>query len=171
MEFSINIIQNNKTNATTSTGKPYVALELAYKDLSTGKLGSKKLMPFGTTSNAHKVLSGANANDVFTITTVKNEKSGYWDWTDAKQAAPGSGTVTPTPAVKSTYETPEERAKKQVYIVKQSSLATAVQLLSIGAKVPPSTELILTEAQKFVDWVFNDNVPLAEMPNDFPEVQ
>ena len=158
----------------TKAGKPYIQLELAYKNLVSGKLESKKVMPFGSTVNVHKLLSDANPGDVFTIKSEKNQDSGYWDWVDAKQAAPGSvgeQTNKPTAAVKSTYETPEERAKKQVYIVKQSSLATAIQLLSIGAKVPPSTELILQEAQKFVDWVFNDNVSLAEMPNDFPDVQ
>jgi len=173
LEFNINVIQNNKNNATTTTGKPYVVLELTYKNLVSGKLESKKLMPFGETAAAHKALSAANAGDVFQITSVKNEKSGYWDWTQAKQQAPGSVAATPpTGNVRSTYETPEERAKKQVYIVKQSSLASAVQLLSIGAKQPPSTELILQEAQKFVDWVFAENkVSLAEMPNDFPDVQ
>lgn len=173
MEFAINVIQNNKTNATTKTQKPYVVLELAYKNMASGKLESKKLMPFGNTQNAHKVLSSANAGDTFLIKSEKNSETGYWDWVDAKQQAPGSVAATPpTGNVRSTYETPEERAKKQVYIVKQSSLASAVQLLSIGAKQPPSTELILQEAQKFVDWVFaEEKVSLAEMPNDFPDVQ
>ena len=69
--------------------------------------------------------------------------------------------------VRSTYETPEERAKKQVYIVKQSSINAAIQLLSVGAKQPPSTELVLTEAQKFVDFVFAEKKEsLLDLPND-----
>jgi hypothetical protein len=130
-------------------------------------------MPFGDTQAAHKVLSGANAGDNFTVKSEKNN-AGYWNFVDAKPLAPGMEQVkvTATTSAKSTYETPEERAKKQVYIVKQSSLSNAIALLSIGAKTPPSTELIIQEAQKLTDWVFSEQqVSLADMPNDFPDVQ
>ena len=180
MEIQIQIVQVDKQTKTTSGGKPYVALELAFKNLGTGKLESKKLMPFGTTADAHKVLAGANQGDVFTVVSEKNQQSGYWDWLKATQAPPGTTAETvvtskanPTP--KSTYETPEERAKKQVYIVKQSSISAAIEALSIGAKTPPTTDAIIKVAQEFVDYVFAQETvkqtALIDMPNDFEDVQ
>jgi len=180
MEIQIQIVQVDKQTKTTKGGKPYVALELAFKNLSSGKLESKKLMPFGETSEAHKALSGANQGDVFTIVSEKNAGTGYWDWLKATQAPPGTTAETvvsnkATPSPKSTYETPEERAKKQVYIVKQSSLSNAVAVLGVGAKTPPKTEEIFALAQTFTDWVFAQETAkqtsLIDMPNDFEDVQ
>jgi hypothetical protein len=183
MEIQIQIVQVDKQTKTTSAGKPYVALELAFKNLSTGKLESKKIMPFGVTGPTHQTLVGANQGDIFTITSEKNASSGYWDWTKATQAPPGATVDTVQPkttgytAPKSTYETPEERAKKQVYIIKQSSLSAAIQVLSIGAKTPPKTEDLTTMAQHFTDWVlaqeraFTKPTALIDMPSDFEDVQ
>ncbi len=158
MEFNISVINVEKTTKTSSTGKPYVQLELAYKDLAQNKVASKKIMPFGATAPVHKTLSDAANGNVFTVKSIKNETSGYWDWVEVKQAAPGSETTKATPTPKSTYETPEERAKKQVYIVKQSSLSAAIQLLSVGAKTPPDAASVLSTAQKFTDWVFSNGL-------------
>ena len=148
-----------KTTKTSSNGKPYVQVEVAYKDLKQNKVASKKLMPFGEGAEVAKLMSEAKPGDVFQVKILKNEKTGYWDWLDAKQAAPGTEAMTnnkATPTPKSTYETPEERAKKQVYIVKQSSLSAAIQLLSVGAKTPPDAASVLSTAQKFTDWVFSN---------------
>jgi hypothetical protein len=186
MEIQIQIVQVDKQTKTTSGGKPYVALELAFKNLSSGKLESKKLMPFGTTSDAHKVLSGANQGDVFTIVSEKNQQSGYWDWLKATQAPPGTTAETvvnnkATPSPKSTYETPEERAKKQVYIVKQSSLSNAIALLNADGKntitggKKYTKEDVFALAQELTDWVFAQETvkqtALIDMPSDFEDVQ
>lgn len=179
MELNISILEIKKVSASTSGGKPYTKLEIAYKDLGKGSLASKVIMPFGTTQPAHKALFDAKTGDVFTVTSIKNEQSGYWDWTNATQTPPGETPVA-TPqakgnaAPKSNYETPEERAKRQVYIVKQSSLSNAVALLSCGAKTPPSKSDVFDLAQEFTNWVFSEpKVSLAEMPNDiqFEDVQ
>lgn len=153
----------------------YQQIEVTYKGPD-GKLASKKLVSFGKGQKAAKALAEAKQGDSFTIEQEKNDK-GYWDWLNASQAAPGTqflpqeGKSSGTP-VKSNYETAEERAKRQVMIVKQSSLAQAVALLSVGAKQPPSRDLVLQEAQAFVDWILAEpKVSLAEMPNDFPDVQ
>lgn len=169
MEFNISVINVEKTTKTSSNGKPYVQLELAYKDLAQGKVASKKIMPFGATASVHKTLSDASNGNVFTVKSIKNETSGYWDWVEVKQGSPGAemtntkATATP----KSTYETPEERAKKQVYIVKQSSLSAAIQLLSVGAKTPPDAAAVLSTAQKFTDWVFANGFEQAPAPDLF----
>lgn len=73
---------------------------------------------------------------------------------------------------KSTYETPEERAKKQVYIVRQSSVNAAIALLKTDKRVPAKEEIADT-AQFFEAYVFGNDVPspvqaagLPELPED-----
>lgn len=184
MNVNIKVISVENTFVPTAKGG-YNKLEVAYKNLESNKVESKILMSFGLTAGAYKALADAKTNDTFSIVSEKkpgNDGKEYWTWLSAAQAAPGSmpeptnksANATGFP-VKSTYETPEERAKKQVYIVKQSSISAAIATLSVGAKAPPSTDAVLEVAQKFTDWVFSqDQVKaptLAEMPDDFPDVQ
>lgn len=185
MQVNIKVISVENTFVPTAKGG-YNKLEVAYKNLESNKVESKILMSFGLTADAYKALADAKANDTFSIVSEKkpgNDGKEYWTWLSAAQAAPGSMPAAKTSAatsgfstpIKSTYETPEERAKKQVYIVKQSSISAAIATLSVGAKAPPSTDAVLEVAQKFTDWVFSqDQVKaptLAEMPDDFPDVQ
>jgi hypothetical protein len=178
MQINIQVIQTEISNK----GK-YNQLEVTYKNLEAGKVESKKLMSFVQPDQPYKALADAKAGNVFTVTMEKEESSkdgkSYWVWKQAEQAAPGAAskmstapTTTGYTAPKSNYETPEERAKKQVYIVRQSSLSNAIALLSVGAKLPPSTELVLQEAQKFTDFVFSEpKVSLADMPSDTVDIE
>lgn len=186
MRFAISVIKSEKTTKQGKTSS-YIQNEVTYKRLDTGKIESKKFMSFVKQSEAiYKALSDCQMDDQFLVTSEKNEGTGYWDWTEIVAQVPGQAAPVPatgssvaarsttsTP-VRSSYETPEERAKKQVYIVKQSCLNQAVAVLSVGAKTPPEDGAILQKAQKYVDWVFEDNkaeVPsLMDMPNDFPDV-
>lgn len=52
-------------------------------------------------------------------------------------------------------ETAEERAKRQILIVKQSSLSSAVETVKQDKKVP-STEEVLSVAQEYFDWVMGN---------------
>ncbi len=154
MNFTIEILNVAAETKTTTTGKPYVMLDVAFKNQSTGKIEGKKLLPFGEEA-VYKAFKDAKAGNVFEIEAVKGEK--YWEWKSAKQMAPGitQTAAKATPAPKSTYETPEERAKKQVFIVKQSSISNALTLLSLGAKTPPTTQQVIDVAQVFTDWVLS----------------
>jgi hypothetical protein len=109
------------------------------------------------------VLSKASAGETYEITVVKEGQ--YNNWTNAVKSdgaassvrsASTSG-VTPTTSPKSTYETPEERAKKQVYIVRQSSLSTAVDLLSVGSKSRPDVKEVIDVASQLEAYVFGNN--------------
>jgi ABC-type tungstate transport system permease subunit len=53
---------------------------------------------------------------------------------------------------KSTYETPEERAARQVLIVRQSSLGHALEYTATN-KIKDEAE-VLALANRFSDWVF-----------------
>lgn len=98
----------------------------------------------------------------------KNE-AGYSEWrsisavggaTGAPAASPG--TAATTRVTGSNYETKEERAARQVLIVKQSSLSAAVATLSPGAKAPLDPNAVKALAQDFADWVFNNEQELSE---------
>jgi len=101
-------------------------------------------------------------------------ETGFIDWDDAEAVAPGNAIPVPQqeqksmPASKSTYETPEERAKKQVYIVKQSSLSAAIDVLKHNnPKGTVDTQQALQVAQEFVDWVFaSPSAPENVVPDD-----
>lgn len=177
MNINITVLQVTKETKPTAKGS-YQQLTVDYKNLSSGKVESKKLMSFAS-PDAFNALVDAKQGATYAVVAEKNEKSGYWDWVAVSQNAPSLNQDTPTKVststpVRSTYETPEERAKKQVYIVKQSSLANAITLLSTGAKTPPKEDEVLVVAQKFTDWVFSsEQAPqaaetLTDMSDDIP---
>lgn len=168
--MKIKVVAVEVGKGTTKSNKPYEFLEVTYKNLSFGdKVESKKVMPFGA-KEVYNALKDANSGSIFTLLREKDD-AGYWQWvgiaegdvnietTDATPAvaAPAAGKATPA---KSTFETPEERAKKQVYIIRQSSLATAVDLLKTEKKAPTVAE-VTAVAQQFCDFVFGNDVKVA----------
>ena len=171
-QMKIKVVAVEIGNAKTKNGKDYQFLEVTYKNLSfEGKTESKKIMPFGS-KEVFNELKVAGNGDVFTLLREK-DNDGYWQWvgisagdveieTTQAQAttAPKAGGATAVPA-KSTFETAEERAKKQVYIVRQSSISSAIDLLKTEKKVPTVGEVIEV-AQQFEAYVFgNDEVAVA----------
>lgn len=179
MQFQIEVVAVTTETKPTAKGTTYVMLDLAFRNLTTGKIEGKKLVPFGDSEAVYKVFKDAKAGNQFTVTAEKGEK--FWQWTKAKAEAlaPGSakvitGTGAATPVARSTYETPEERAAKQVYIVRQSSISNAVNILTIGAKSPPTVGMVLEVASQLTEWVFSKSQPksLMELQNDtFEEIE
>lgn len=183
--MNITILSVQTTTQTAKSGKPYQQLEVAFKNNTFGKVESKKIMPFGAQKAAFDALANAATGSVFEVTVVKND-AGYNDWTAISQAVPGSpaaqaqGSINTgktgsimgqTTQVKSTYETPAEREAKQRFIVKQSSIGSAIELLSVGAKSPPTVDAVLDTAQKFYSWVMASpeqevKQDVFDMPND-----
>jgi len=107
----------------------------------------------------YPILSKAQAGETFEVTEAKNDK-GYDEFVSAKKAdgsqavaASSSGNKTASPTPRSTYETPEERAARQVYIIRQSSLSNATAILSVGAKSLKVSDVIAT-AKELEDFVF-----------------
>lgn len=184
--MNITILAVQSTTQTGKTGKPYQQLEVTFKNNTFGKVESKKLMPFGVQKAAFDALGSAATGSVFEVTVVKND-AGYNDWTAITQAVPGVAapastggsinkpTMGQTTQVKSTYETPEERAKKQVYIIRQSSISSAVDTLTAGAKSAPTSDAVLALAQQYYNWVVQSPEQavasdLFDVPNDNDEV-
>jgi hypothetical protein len=105
------------------------------------------------------------------VEVIKNE-AGFNEWkslTVGGATASGNASVgtpaaagTPTKVVGSNYETRDERAARQVLIVKQSSLSSAVASLTPGATEPLDVDMVMERAQMFSDWVFDNNVEEVE---------
>lgn len=172
MGIQIQLLSNQVTTQTNKAGKPMQVLEVAYKNLTfQGKVESKKLFDFGVQADSFKTLVAASPTTVFDVEVVKNA-AGYNDWTkvtrgNASDVAPaqnkaGSGTssATSVPA-KGGWETSEERAKKQVYIIRQSSLNVAVQALAVGAKKPIDAGEIIGLAKSLEAYVLDSGVTVA----------
>lgn len=178
--MNITILSIDIKTVPTAKGS-YQTADVAYKNNSfQGKVEGKKVMSFGATKDSFSTLALAQPGESYEVTIVKNDK-GYNDWVSMAKAEAGAaspavsapaGGKAPAATPRSTYETPEERAQRQVLIVRQSSLSAAVNLLLAGAKTPPPVENVLAIAKQFEDYVFGKQ-PLGtvhDMENDIPQV-
>src|SRR3990167_9900149 len=130
-----------------------------------GKVDAKKLVSFGI-KDVYKTMTEAQPGDAFDVTWEKDEK-GFPQWAQVsslgKAMSEVSGTQKVEPvartAVRSSYETPEERAKRQVYIVRQSSISNAIAFLAArepkGVDVSSDENTVLSLAEIFAHYVFN----------------
>jgi hypothetical protein len=179
MAITIQVLSTSIETKPTTKGS-YQQLEVAYKNLSfQGKVEAKKLMSFGANEGAFKVLSTATAASVWDIEIVKNDK-GYNDWVKVTKGsvnvtAPG-GTVntTSSPASATTkggWETPEERAKKQIYIVRQSSISAAVNALSVGVKTGPKANEVIEYARELEAFIFSSAASEATARQDVGSIE
>ena len=154
----------------------YKMAEVTYK--SDGKTSAKKIMSFGAAAEVFKVLSNAQPGQTFDVTSQKNDK-GYWDWVSISQGGvaqassnSGGSSSVANPAPRSNYETPEERAQRQVLIVRQSSLSSAIEHLKANTKKVPTIEEVISVARQFEDYVFgrvvNQAAGIPELTDDLP---
>jgi hypothetical protein len=154
--IQIKVISVETSNVKTQKGG-YDVCEVTYKNLSfQDKVEAKKLMSF-THKDVFNTLRSANNGDVLTIQRAKNDK-GYWDWVAVGEGgaaeAPAAAKPGASPTPRSSYETAEERANKQVYIVRQSSINAAIETLKTDKK-NPSVDEVLSVARQYEDYVFN----------------
>lgn len=146
----------------------YKMAEVAYKG-GDGKVTSKKLMSFNH-PEVFKTFADAKQGNVFSVEMVKNDK-GYWDWISASAGQAAGAKTAPTStgnaSPKSTYETAEERANRQVLIVRQSSLSNAIEFLGLNTKKVPSVQEVVEVATFFENYVFGKtSSPSADVMED-----
>lgn len=133
-------------------GGTYDAYELVYRTPENEvKQFAKPITGLKFNKPLASALASIKPNDAFTLTLEKN-KADYWEPKsiqvgDVGQAQVSIAQVSGTPQVTSvgsrgasrvtgsTYETPDERAKKQVVIVRQSCLAQAVAIADLQFRV------------------------------------
>lgn len=181
--MQIKIVAVEQVTKTNKNGKPYVTAEVTFKNLTFNKTETKVLMSFGAQKQAYDTLATAQNGEVYDIEVTKNE-AGYNDWIKVSKGTEGQGSPTGTPVgtkattvtTKSTYETPEERAKKQIYIVRQSSLSAAINTLAVGSKTALDPTSVIKVAQQYEDFVFGNDLPsedsnakgIVDMESDIP---
>lgn len=179
IDLNIQII--NVEKATRQGPKTsYVQLEVAYKDLNGGKVGSRKVMSFNNKS-VYDMLADAKNGEQYKVTPEK--KGDFWEWvtierltggsaanadaggTSQKQSSAGNAVQS-----RGNWETPEERAQRQVYIIRQSSLSNAISTLVAGAKTPPKASDVINLAKEYEDYVFGKSVKeaLKQDNNEIP---
>lgn len=181
MTINITVLSVTVSTLPTKNGS-YQMADVAYKNNTfQGKVEGKKLMSFGAAKETFSVLSTAQSGASFDIEVVKNDK-GYNDWVSAKPSQASSGSINSSApqyapnkqagasaSPKSTYETPEERAQKQVYIIRQSSISAAVSSLVPGAKSALKVDDVLTLAKQYEDFVFGKKSPGGSGFDDVPD--
>jgi hypothetical protein len=126
--------------------------------LKDGKEELRKIMSFAA-PKAFEVLAGLTDFPVDANITLE-KKGQYWNWTgvevggkaSAPQAKASTGKV-----IGSNYETPAERARRQVYIVRQSSVASAIEYFKgrdpKGIQVNPQE--VIDTAKVFEQYIFD----------------
>ena len=176
----IQVISTMSENVPTANGG-YNKLTVTFKNLDSGKVEVKSNIMDFKYPDVFNRLKDAAQNDLFQVKLEKvkgKDGKDYWTWTGVDRddgTAPepvASNRQSGTPAVSapatrgSTYETAEERALRQLLIVRQSSLAQAVLFVKDQGKKPTLDE-VLELATKFDEWVWNKGV--AGMSSDIPE--
>lgn len=174
--ISVNLSQSIKKAA----GGTYEGWELVYRtDDNQVKTVAKPVQGLKFNPGLAEGLRNLKPGDPFVMVMEKNGQ--YWEVKEVSKGSPKapepSGHVaapsgTPATGRASTYETAEERAKKQVFIIRQSSLSNAVSYFSLGKKAV-TVEEVLDVAQAFEDFVLNGREAAAApfSPHDFDGMQ
>lgn len=166
----INIIDVGAPNThAAKNGRSYQSIEVTYKD-EQGQVKNKKLMSFSNPSVFNHI-KGLNKGDQVNLRSEK-DSAGYWQWigilgdNEVAETKP-TETKTTNRVTGSNYETKEERAARQVYIIRQSSISSAVELLGQGQSV----DKVLEVAKQFEEYVFSKSKgidAINELPDDIP---
>lgn len=140
-----------KVNSVTVENKgKYKAATVEYVELDKNEPGKKMLVSFGNGKDVFLIFAASSAGEVYEVELQKGDK--YWDWIAAKKIdATIQSAVKATP--KSTYETPEERAARQIYIIRQSSLERAIQYFELVGNKKVTDKDVIFLATTFASWV------------------
>lgn len=151
--MKITVLKVNVSDVQGQKG-PYRAAELAYKN-ERGETKSFKVLSFN--KPVFDIVSAASANDILEVSFQKDQK-GFWQMTSASLVGKADPTQTPQSSSGGTsrgnWETPDERAQRQVYIIRQSSLSAAISLAELLKAKPTEMEVMQT-AESFAQYVLN----------------
>lgn len=135
--------------------------------LKDGKNEEKKIMSFANPGVFAALQGMANFPVQVDVKNVKNAK-GYWEWSaiGAPGAAPVGAAAPEAPRKVSNFESSEERAARQVMIVRQSSLSNAIALMTLQGDKKVGEEQVIALAKKFESYVLGNRVEQIE--DDIP---
>ncbi len=155
-----------ETTKQDKNGKAFSTIEVFYT--VDGKARQKKVMTF--TKEIYATCKNAKAGDEFTLVQKKNGE--YWDWVSltpatgaASESSAGDSSsyaaVERGPISTGSYgrETSEERAKRQVMIVRQNSLTNAVAFYNVKGQSDITPDDIVEVAKEFEAYVLNFDLP------------
>jgi hypothetical protein len=180
--MQVNVVDVSNLNThTAKNGREYQSVEIMYKN-DQGQAQSKKLMSFANPA-VFKAAQEWQKGDVVHVSTEK-DTNGYWQWTavggadDTTDTGDSSAPTTQGNAAKpatrvsgSNYETKEERAARQVMIVRQSSLSNAVATLGIEGSKATANDVI-TLAKLYEQFVLAgealETPDYTQEPSDIP---
>ncbi len=180
--MQVNVVDVSNLNThTAKNGRQYQSVEVMYKN-DQGQAQNKKLMSFANPA-VFKAAQEWQKGDVIHVSTEK-DANGYWQWTavgGADDTTDTGGSSAPStqgnaakPATRvsgSNYETKEERAARQVMIVRQSSLSNAVATLGIEGSKATANDVI-TLAKLYEQFVLAgealETPDYTQEPSDIP---
>lgn len=156
---------------TKASGGTYKGAEIVFKDAN-GKVQTKNIHENGL-KYAPAVKNGLESlepGDNFTVEMEK--KDDFWTWISIKkgieQEEKQKTTIQQSTASKSTsWETAEERAARQKFIVRQSSLTNAVAFLVLQGRTHATVEDVKEKATVFYNWVFEKDEEKEIVEDDF----
>jgi hypothetical protein len=206
VKFIIEVINVSQPRFTKTAGGGYSAVEVAYKrdGKTDGKKlvdFNSKDSPGGKA--VYELFLKAKEGQTYEVEAQKGEK--FWNWVAAtpitvekESAGSGDGAQSDTSSpgdtggdepkgrapskpsgrvTGSNYETPIERAKRQRYIVRQSSFTNALELLKAnttpqvtpsGNIIPVTAQQVIAVAKEIEAYVFSPTGKFDDMDDDIP---
>ena len=157
MRITIQSIGETVTKSSVK-GTPYKMIEVQF--VSNGRAGKYMLNSF---TPAFKTILAAAPGAEYEITTKQSGEYTNWDTAtlvEASKASPEGSKAAPAKPFQSTYATAEERARTQVYIVRQSCISSAI------ASGCNTVDTILDVAKKFENYVFESSAMGDDLVSD-----
>ena len=172
MQFTAKIIDVTLEQVTSKNGKPYTAATVLYQ--KDGKTEKKKLVEFVVKKDAGEdswklITTAAKGTDL----RITSEKEGeYWQWKNIESSTQSATTPTVQERPSMTYKENDE--KRQTFIIRQSSIASAVNLLKDSTKDMSSemaVDHVLSIANTFESFVQNGYKPKLGTVESFSELE
>lgn len=138
-----------------------------------GKAQEKKVISFANPKVFEFLTGLGNFPVEVSVTNVKNAK-GFWEWSAINHAGAAGEpqgderaiAIAAGPKRISNFETPEERAARQVMIVRQSSLSSAVALLAANGGKKNTAQDVIDVAREFEKYVMGTGI--VDIKDDVP---
>lgn len=165
MSRTVEVLKVDTTFTKTPKGG-YNVRNVSYND--DGKTKGMRVLDF-VQKDVYTALEGVKGGDYISIELEKNDKD-FWQFKSvtkadtppkAGTASGGSGTGSGTSTSRGNWETSEERAARQVMIVRQSSLSTAVALAA-ASKEKATCDSIIENAKVFEAYVMGKDSDVVE---------
>ncbi len=153
--------------------KPYKLYDLEFIDQESGREKKRQMIEFNSGA-AFQRLADSEIGSTWEVSTKPAKDPQYTDWVDATPAAEEEPTeahkaskakaTNAAAPFKSTYETPEERARKQVYIVRQSSIGAAIAMFQAQGKQNFDEGDVVLAAREFEAYIFGTDQAVDSTP-------